>query len=80
MIWKFLLALWDHVKHMQSCASLETTLWRGVECMRCEQRTGDDRCRICGCLFPIKITWADASCPLEKWGMEEEHATRTTDP
>jgi hypothetical protein len=28
------------------------------------------RCKACGCRMEVKVTWADASCPLDppKWG------------
>lgn len=30
------------------------------------------QCRKCGCFMAAKARWPDASCPLEKWGNENE--------
>lgn len=66
-ILRFLAALWEHVRWIRRYASLDEVMLRAKICSECKERGDDDICSVCGCVIPIKITWADQSCPLGKW-------------
>jgi hypothetical protein len=48
-------------------ASVELQKHRYEICKSCDSFTALKTCRVCGCIMPLKIKIATASCPLEKW-------------
>jgi len=36
-------------------------------CESCDKFTSLQRCTMCGCFMPLKVTLPDATCPLGKW-------------
>jgi rRNA maturation protein Nop10 len=37
-------------------------------CRKCEHYTKFERCSLCGCVMPLKVALAHATCPIDKWG------------
>ena len=37
-------------------------------CKDCDKMTKYKVCSECLCIIPIKVVWAESSCPLGKWG------------
>lgn len=44
-------------------------------CKTCEERSSLNFCNKCGCFIPLKIIPKGATCPLNKWVIEENPAT-----
>lgn len=65
----FAVAVVQHVAAGSPTAAPEQTAERLAICQECEHHDPDrDRCSVCGCGLSLKASWADQSCPLEKWG------------
>jgi len=71
------------IKGKQVIASLEEAERRFEICKNCPELlydetnpdTGkrDGRCPLCGCFMNVKVHYATAECPLEKWTKECDH-------
>jgi hypothetical protein len=51
----------------QDAASARLAICEGCEMYRPDVQD----CRLCGCNMPLKVTWADQECPIEKWSAVE---------
>jgi len=45
-------------------------------CSGCEFLTDANKCQKCGCFMKVKHKFAQASCPVGKWGKHTERAVR----
>ena len=71
------------IKGKQVIASQEEAERRFEICKNCPELlydetnpdTGkrDGRCPLCGCFMNVKVHYATAECPLEKWAKECDH-------
>ena len=49
-------------------------------CKSCDEFNNTVKlCKKCGCIMPVKVTVAYASCPIGKWAGFDGAATKTTD-
>jgi hypothetical protein len=53
-------------------ASQKTVQDRQAICNQCDRLTAIKLCKECGCVIPAKIRLRPVSCPLGKWGPEED--------
>jgi hypothetical protein len=59
-------AVAEHVASGRPLVDDATAADRLAICKRCPQLDGDT-CRLCGCHMPVKVRWAEQSCPIGKW-------------
>jgi len=65
-VWRFLCALWEHISTWERKAGVQQLRDRLRLCWYCDARDGD-WCTQCGCYIPLKATWLEQRCPIEKW-------------
>jgi hypothetical protein len=57
---------------MFKTVSEETKLFRLAICNSCEDlKPTVSICKHCGCYMPAKATFAEAFCPVKRWGQTE---------
>jgi hypothetical protein len=59
-------AVAEHVAAACPLVDDATAAGRLAICRACDQLDGDT-CRLCGCHMPVKVRWAEQSCPIRKW-------------
>jgi hypothetical protein len=61
-------AVVTHVSAGLPVASPELAADRLAICRACPQfEAGNSSCRVCGCAMEVKVTWADQTCPENRW-------------
>lgn len=63
----FTKAVFDHLVSGWDEASPELQQARLAICAQCPLRTPDNTCSKCGCNLDLKTSWAEQTCPEDKW-------------
>ena len=74
MAWNYAKAIATHVASGGALASDEEIGRRLEVCQLCPQRTGGNRCSVCGCYLDEgpdgregKALWLESECPIGRW-------------
>jgi len=60
----------DHNRHIKDAKVSDARLDICKSCPEFVRLTS--QCKRCGCFMPLKTKLAEAVCPINKWGREEE--------
>jgi rubrerythrin len=73
MLTNFAKAATGHIKAGLPQTSDEEKERRAAICESCDQLNKEEyRCNVCGCFLKYKISWADQTCPRDKWELKNE--------